>query len=365
MKFRIPANTLNEAAVFAAKAISKNPIQPILGGLHIDVQADGVHLTGSSMEQTAKAHVDADVDTEGIVVLPAIMLTSVLAKLRNRMCLVELNGPTVHLSAGSANFALQAMPHETWPNLAVAPYPIGTVDGSALAHAVHMVAGAASTDETLPILTGINMAVNGDQIVLMSTDRYRLARTALAWSPATADMNFTALVKGAWLQSVAKNLVGQVTLQFDGNQVGVDTGQRSAVNRLLDGDYPKIQALFPEICHAEAVIDRAVFAEAIDRVATVAERNTPVRLRFANNTITLDAGTGEASQGEETIECEYNGDPATAAFNPGFLGWSVTTMMTEKIAMRFQGNMAKPALIVPTIGEAKHLVMPIRLPQVA
>ncbi|MGL3805873.1 DNA polymerase III subunit beta [Paeniglutamicibacter sp. R2-26] len=366
MKFSIPANTLNEAAVFAAKAISKNPLQPILGGLHIEAQADGVHLTGSSMEQTAKAHVDADVDATGVAVLPAVMLTSVLAKLRNRMCLVELDGTLVRLSAGAANFTLHCMPAATYPQLAVAPAVVGSVDGEALAHAVSMVAGAASLDSTpqLAMLTGINVVFAGAEVTLLATDRYRLAMATLPWAPA-AGHDFTVLVKGSWLHPLTKTMVGSVKVQHDGNQFGLDTGQRSSVSNIIDGDYPKIQSLFPKLCHAEATVERAVFAEAIDRVATVAERNTPIRLRFEDGSVTLDAGTGEDSQGEETIECDYDGAPATVSFNPGYLGWSVSTMMTENIMIRFQDNMAKPALILPTVGETKHLVMPIRLPQAA
>lgn len=361
MKFSIPANALNEAATFAAKAISKNPVQPILGGLHISAEADGVHLTGSSMEETSRTHVDADVDNPGLVVLPASMLVSVLGKLRNRMCTVERVGDSVHIGAGAANFNLHCMPEKEYPALGQAPAIVGTIDGAELAHAVAMVAGATTTDETLPILTGINIQTDGDTLILTATDRYRLAMTTVPWAPTTTT-EFSALVKAPWIHGMTKNLAGRIEFQYDGGQVGLDTGQRSSVASIVGGDYPKIRSLFPDTFQAEAIIDRAVFAEAVDRVATVAERNTPIRLRFANDTITMDAGTGEISQGEETIECEYDGDPATAAFNPGFLGWSISTLATEKISLQFQSNMAKPVTILPSVGEAKHMVMPVRLP---
>lgn len=364
MKFSIPANVFNEAATFAAKSISARPTSPIMGGLLIDVQADGIRLAGSSLEETSRTYIDADISSPGLVVLPAGMLISVLGKLRNRTCTVERVGDAVHIGAGSANFNLHCMPEKEYPALGKIPAMAGTVDGAALAHAMAMVSGAATTDDTLPILTGVNIQTDGDTLILTATDRYRLAMTTLPWAPTTTT-EFSALVKAPWIQGLTKNLEGRVEFQHDGSQVGLDTGQRSSVASIIGGDYPKIRTLFPDSCYAEAIIDRAVFAEAVDRVATVAERNTPIRLRFANDTITMDAGTGEVSQGEETIECDYQGDPATAAFNPGYLGWSISTLATEKISLQFQQNMAKPVLILPTVGEAKHLIMPVRLPQVA
>ena len=90
--------------------------------------------------------------------------------------------------------------------------------------------------------------------------------------------------------------------------VGFEVGQRRATTRLLDGDYPKVTSIFPTSVDTTAVISTGELAEAVKRVSLVAERNTPVRLRFTEGSVAIEAGTGDDAQASEAVECTLDGD---------------------------------------------------------
>ena len=48
--------------------------------------------------------------------------------------------------------------------------------------------------DTLPQLTGVRVEIEGDQLTLAATDRYRLAVRTLSWKPQDEALSATALV---------------------------------------------------------------------------------------------------------------------------------------------------------------------------
>ena len=100
----------------------------------------------------------------------------------------------VTLTCGAASFSLVTLPLGEYPRLPELPRLAGTVDGGALATAISQVTPAASRDDTLPVITGVNVEIAGDTITLVATDRYRLAIRELGWDPARSDVSSTLLV---------------------------------------------------------------------------------------------------------------------------------------------------------------------------
>ena len=79
------------------------------------------------------------------------------------------------------------MPADDYPTLPSAPQPSGSIDGHLFTQAVAQVSVAADRGDTLPILTGVRVEVEGDTMTLLATDRYRLAMRELHWNPTATD----------------------------------------------------------------------------------------------------------------------------------------------------------------------------------
>ena len=359
MKFTIPANALADAAAFAAKGISPRPANPILSGLLIEAAAGTLRISGFDYDKSARTQAAADVEVEGNALLPGRMFTDIIKKFGKKTVTVEVDGTTAKLTAGSAVFTIGSMSVADFPPMPPLPQPTGTVDGDVLAAAVAQIIDAASTDAAVPALMGVKVISDGNELTLLATDRYRLAEVVIPWTPARE--GFEALVRATWLRDVAKGLAGETQILMDGNNVGIRSGNRATTTTVLDQDFPKIQTLFPKSTETEIIVDRAELADVVSRVSLVAERNTPIRITASGAEMTVDAGTGEAAQGQETIPCEVNGTDVVVAVNPGYLGWSLSVTPTENITLGFQENRGKPVLISGS--EAlSHLIMPVRLP---
>jgi DNA polymerase-3 subunit beta len=327
VKLRVDRDVLADAVSWVARGLPARPPVPVLAGVLLVADVEGViTLSAFDYEVSAKISVPADVDEPGTVLVLGKLLADITRNLPDRPVELATSGNKVEVVCGTSRFSLLLMPAEEYPTLPTSPEPSGTVAGPAFTQAVAQVAVAADRGDTLPILTGVRMQIEGDKVTLLATDRYRLAMRELTWQPGQPTISQVALVPARQLSETAKALgaAGSIELSLGGRAggdglIGLEAGQRRATTRLLDGEYPKVTSIFPTSVDTESVIRTSDLVDAVKRVALVAERNTPVRMRFADGQLTIDAGTGEDAQATEAVEATLDGPEIEIAFNPHFL----------------------------------------------
>jgi DNA polymerase-3 subunit beta len=372
VKFRVERDVLTEAVSWAARSLSPRPPVPVLSGLLLKAEAGTLSLASFDYEISARLEIAADIAEEGAILVSGRLLADICRSLPSAPVEVETDGSKVTLTCRSSRFHLATMPVNDYPELPALPELSGTVDGEAFAQAVSQVIIASSKDDTLPILTGVKMEIEGDLITLLATDRYRLALREVRWNPAKPGISTGALVKAKTLSEVAKTLGGagsiNIALSDNSELIGFESGGRRTTSLLVDGDYPKIRSLFPENTPIHATVETTALAEAVRRVSLVAERNTPVRLIFTDGQLTLDAGTGEDAQASENLEAALSGDDITVAFNPHYLSEGLNAFDSKYVRFSFT-SAPKPAMLTAqddldgeNSDDYRYLVMPVRLP---
>src|SRR5690606_38297232 len=242
-------------------------------------------LSAFDYEISATVTVEADVSEAGEVLVLGRLLADISRNLPSKPVEFSTDGNKVQLVCGSSRFSLIQMPVGDYPSLPTSSESSGTVPGDVFTNAVAQVSVAADRGDTLPILTGVRVEIEGDTMTLLATDRYRLAMRELTWRPNSSDISYVGLIPARTLSETARALgaAGSVDLALGSSGstdglIGFEAGSRRTTSRLLDGEYPKVTSIFPTSSDTEAVVTTAELVEAVKRVALVAERNTPVRL---------------------------------------------------------------------------------------
>ena len=372
MKFRVERDVLAEAVTWVARGLPNRPPVPVLAGVLIEASDDGtLTLSAFDYEVSAKITVAAEVAESGTVLVLGRLLADISRNLPARPVDVSTDGNKVQVVCGSSRFSLLLMPADDYPTLPASPAISGTIAGDVFTQAVAQVSIAADRGDTLPILTGVRLEIEGDKMTLLATDRYRLAMRELRWNPEASDASYVALVPARTLSDTAKALgaSGSVEIHLGGatdGLIGFEAGQRRSTTRLLDGEYPKVTSIFPSSAETESVIETAALVEAVKRVALVAERNTPVRLRFSDGKVLIEAGAGDDAQANESVEAVLTGPEIEIAFNPQFLLEGLGAVGTTYSRLSFTQS-SRPAVLsgqAELEGDAdttyRYVLMPVR-----
>ena len=372
MKFAVERDALVDAVNWVSKSISNRPITTALLGIVIDA-TDEITLSGSDLETSAKAKFKAEISQKGKVLVPGKLLAEISRSLPAKPVTFNLEGSRVLVTAGSAKFTLPTLPLVEYPALPELPSASGSLNSDLFATAVNQVAIAAGKDDSLPTLTGVFVEINKNQITLAATDRYRLAVRELTWSAQDANIETTSLLRARTLADAAKSLIGtsQVTIALapantNEKLVGFISEGKTMTSRVLDGSFPPFRHLLPTESTADAIIEVAPFLDSVRRVALVTDKTVPLRLNFSNNSLQLEAGTGDEAQASEKLDINYKGEDINIAFNPTFLTDGLTAINTAFVHITFTGA-NKPAVLTgqteagsAPITNYKYLLMPMR-----
>ena len=374
MKLRVDRDVLAEAVTWTARSVPVRPPVPVLAGVRLEADEGSLVLASFDYEVSARCQVPADVEEGGVVLVSGRLLAEIAKSLPSKPVDLEVEGAKVAVSCGSARFSLAAMAADDYPGLPAMPGATGTVDAHDLARAVAQVVIAASRDETLPLLTSVQMQVEGERLTLMATDRYRLAVREMTWSPQDTGLTTHALLKARTLSDVAKSLTstGDITVALteagasSSGLIGFEAGGRRTTSLLTDGDYPPVLRLFPETTTIHATVGREELMAAVRRVSLVADRSTPIHMSFTEGSLALDAGTGDDAQASERLDAHLDGQDISTAFNPGYLLDGLGAITQPYVTFDFT-HPSKPAVLtgVSEIGgetdpSFRYLIMPIR-----
>ncbi|GGT63257.1 DNA polymerase III subunit beta [Actinomadura citrea] len=379
MEFRVERQTFADAVAWAARTLPSRPALPVLAGMLIEVTEQG-ELTLGAFDYEVSAHAtdEAAVAEPGRALVPGRLLSDIVRNLPNQPVDVFTKGSEVVVRCGPAEFGLLTLPVEDYPALPEPPARAGTVPGDLFAAAVAQVSPAAGRDDTLPMLTGVRIDIEGDTMWLACTDRYRIAARELTWSPEEPDFTAGVVVPARTLADTAKAIKrgADVSIGLGGTAdtlIGISGGGRSMTSRLLDDQYINYRSRLTGTWTSVAEIQVAPFVEAIKRAALVTERGTPIRLAFTADEVRIRAATGDSARANESVGAHLDGDDIDIAFAPQYLLDGLAGIDTEYARLECTGP-TKAALLT-AIPEKKddepdpentdtgyrYLAMPVRL----
>jgi DNA polymerase III subunit beta len=342
MRIIIERDALTEAVAWVARSLPSRPVLPILSGMLLEASAGGLTLSCFDYEVSARILLDAEVAEPGTALVPGRLLAEITRSLPSLPVEIDDEKDDVIVTCGPASFTLVTLPVKEYPRLPELPLLAGTVDGGALATAIGQVAPAASRDDTLPVITGVNVEIDGDSIRLVATDRYRLAIRELDWNPARPDSRSTMLVPAKTLSDAARMMAPGVpvrvmirgelassaaraaasvadSLHAAEAMIGFESAGRRLTTRLIAGEYIKYMSRFPEGFGSRGDMPAIPLTEAVKRVALVAERGSSVRLSFGHGQVTIEAGTEGQARARETVAADFTGEETAIAFSPHYL----------------------------------------------
>ena len=363
LRITVAKDELAAKLAVVARGVSTRTTVLVLGGIQLRAEGSQLHLAATDMEVSLRAVVDAQVSSEGTVVVPGRLLLDIARSLSNGEVSIEHHPDeaVVVVSAGAATYRLHTYSSEDFPRLPeVDTEALHTIDRAALVETIARVGRSASRDESRPVLTGILVRFEPGKIVMAATDSYRLA---VKETPVTGTLpDLEAIIPARALQELARIATGaaEVQLGMQENHVVFGADGTWLTTRRIDGQFPNYRQLLPEQFEYELPLPREEVLEVVRRVSLMAQRNSPLRLRFAEGELTVSAITQDVGEARESLPAPFTGDAMEIGFNAEFLRDGLESVDSETIKFKLISPL-RPAVLEGDADDYVYLIMPIRL----
>ena len=364
MKITCSKDELTRALSLVGRAVSTRASVQVLGGVLLRASGGQLELAATDMELSLRLVVDCEVEGDGAVVAPGRLLVDLARLLPDGEVVLEHKPEqgTLEVTCGSASYKLNTYSAEDFPKLPDAESAqTFSVDRAAFLETVSRVARSASRDESRPVLTGILVRFEGGKLVMAATDSYRLSvkETEIAGSEGA---ELEAIVPARALTELSRIAQDESELRIgvQENHVVFGAGETWLTSRRIDGQFPNYKQLLPETFEHEVKLPREEFLEVVRRASVMAQRNSPLRLRFAEGEVTVSAQTQDVGEAKESLPVPFAGEPLEIGFNPEFLRDGLESVASDEVALRLISPL-RPGLIHSDDDHFSYLIMPIRL----
>jgi DNA polymerase III subunit beta len=363
LRITAPRDELAARLALVARGVSTRTAVLVLGGIQLRAEAGRLHLAATDMEVSLRASLEAQIEGEGTAVVPGRLLLDIARSLPDGEVTVEHKPEeaVVVVTGGTASYRLHTYSAEDFPRLPeVETASLHTVEREALIETVARVGRSASRDEGRPVLTGILVRFEPGKIVMAATDSYRLAVKETEVSGQLPELD--AIIPARALQELARIAGGTEELQLGMLENHVVFGAEGAwlTTRRIDGQFPNYRQLLPEQFEHEVLLPREELLEVVRRVSLMAQRNSPLRLRFADGELTVSAQTQDVGEARESLPAPYSADALEIGFNADFLRDGLESVESDSVRFKLISPL-RPAVLEGEADDYVYLIMPIRL----
>ena len=366
MKVTCRSEELAEKLAVVGRGVSTRTSVHVLTGILLQAEGGRLTLAATDMELSLRLALDATVEGDGSAVVPGRLLVDIARLLPPGEVTLEHRAEegTLRLTCGPASYALNTFGVEDFPRLPELDGEDGfSVERQAFLDTVAKVSRSASRDESRPVLTGILVRFEAGKLVMAATDSYRLSvkETELEGGPGR---ELEAIVPARALGELSRVAQAAATdtleIGIRDNQVVFEVEGVALTARRIDGQFPNYKQLVPEAFEAEVELPRDEFLDVVRRTALMAQRKSPLRLRFEEGQVTVSAQTQDVGEAQESLPVAYTGDTLEIGFNAEFLRDGLESVNEDKARLKLISPL-RPGLIQGEGDDFLYLIMPIRL----
>ena len=368
MRFRCERDVLVEALSTAQRAVTnRNAALPVLAGVRLELAGDVLRVTGTDLDLFSQVQVEVVGEADGDAVVPARLAADIVRALEAGVVRVDGGEDELNISSGRASFSVRTYVAADFPKVPAPAQRSVTVPAAVLGDALRQVVRAASSDEGVPIITGVLLAGEEQGLRLVATDKYRLAVRDLPGVHVLSEGQHVLVPARALgeLQRLLPTAEGaEVTLRLGDHDATFEVGHARLTTRLIPGSFPDYRQLLISGYKNRLIVGKEPLLDALKRVKLlVRDTITSVRIHLQPETITLTVATADVGTATEDVDAKYEGEDLVVAFNPAYLIDGLEAIQGDEVLLQAQDKMKQVTITRNESGSPDYLylLMPVRV----
>lgn len=370
MKFTIEKNVLLEGLINVSRAISTRTTIPVLNGIKFELKKEGLYLTATDSELTIKIFIEEKsikkIESNGEIIIQSKYILDIIRKMPSDVINFEVsNNNNIKIYTDNNEYNLNCYDVNDYPNIKFdeSKEPI-TLKADILKNLIDVTSYAISTQEVRPLLTGLNLKINGKNLECIATDSYRLAKMNLLLDT-IVENSVNIVIPGKSINEIEKILVDDedVILHIFNNKMILNYKNINIQTNLLNGSYPDTSHFIPNEFKYIINLDLRVFNDAVDRATIIAQNKDKniVRMTLNDKTMILTSSSSELGKTEETIAMECsNNEKMEIAFSSKYMLDALKVIRDDNILLLLNSD-DKPILIKSVSDDSLlGLILPVK-----
>ncbi len=320
MRFLVSSGLLYKNLQHISGVVGSNTVMPILESFLFVIEHKSLTAVGTDLETTLKVSMDIQSDSDGHLCVQAKVLMDYLKNLPEQPITFDINTDNfeIDITSEQGKYKIKGEDASTYPAEPKADNVDSfTMSSTELSDGLGKTLVAVSTDDLRPQMSGVYFDLSKSNMTLVATDAHRLVRCIKTDVHSPIETSFIVPRKAVNLLKNTLNTPSEVTISFNENHFFVVSDSVQMSCRLVDAKFPDYKVVIPADNPYRLTVPKSDFVGALRRVSVFANKTTnQVILDIAGNNLHIYAQDKDyAREGNERMNCEYDGDDMKISFN--------------------------------------------------
>jgi len=360
MRLSVSKAALQQAVTQAARAVSGRAAIPVLAGLLLRAEGNGLTITGYDMDMAIEVRTPASVEEPGELVVPAKQFVGIVKSLPHSEIVMTLVENSLKIQSDRTDFSLQTMNAAEFPALPEVGGQFAIIPHEAFRECARRVSYAAAVADARAFYTVINTVMADGELTMVATDTFRLAARR---APAPHSEPLSVLLPVAFVSEIER-LEGEVRLHLSDKHVQVQSGETRVISRLIEGQWPDWRQAIPSTCATWVTAERDALIGALQRASLMCKDDlTAVTLKLDAGDLIITAAQAEVGEAREELTVQYGGDGVLdVAVRPKYLRDALAVMSGDEVRIEYTSFKHPVKVLDESDPGWTYVVMPVMRP---
>lgn len=366
MKITFLSDNLQKKLPFLNHAVSLKGQLPILSNFLLEIKKGKLTISATDLEIGISSTIPVNVEKEGRTTIPAKNFSDLLTNIGNQKITLSLEGETLKLTGEKIKASFQTTPADDFPTLYEEKGGgLINIKRSQVEEFISRVVFAAASDSSRPALSGVLLDKDGNEVLFVATDGYRLSIQKNVFTT-KEELENPLVIPGRVIREILS--INEESDDLDifvsekSNQVLFSLGETVLVGRLIEGEYPDYQKIIPTDFNTKTEVNRLELLNAI-KICSVFARETAniIKITIEKNKIIVSANS--PSVGEDSVEilAKTVGEENEIAFNAKYVLDLLSSLDKDDLVFEMTGPLNPGVFKIKEDNSFLHLIMPIRV----
>jgi len=387
MKLSCKTIDLLHALHLVSRAISGQQALPILGNVLLEVEGKRCVISATDLELSIVTNFEASIENEGVITIPAKALLNFAQYNTDEEVLLETSeGTQLKCTSKHAKTLIAGESASEYPTItAVKKEETFSMDVGPLLEALHMVTFASAKSTLRPVLSGVYLRAEKENLIFVATDSYRLSEYVIPAGGAGSDISCIIPAKvleelravaGAKKEDAGKEKGGEknegektktapkskIDIALSSQQIEISTGNTKLYSRLIEGKFPDYKQIIPKDSKTKVSLSTKELLTIVKRMHYFAkETNNNLTFNFKKGSVHITTPQTQAGKDEATLEAPLSGGENKIALSSSYLLDFLSHVDEDEVEVHITDSMHPAVFKLPSDEKALHLIMPLRL----
>ena len=360
MKLAVSKAALQQAVTQASRAVSGRAPMPVLSGLLLRANSNGLTITGYDLDIAIETRIPASVEGPGEMVVPAKQFGGIVKALGHSEVVLSQQDNSLKIQADRAEFTLQTLNAQEYPALPEVEGQFAIIPHEAFRECARKVSYASAVADARTTYMAVNTMIADGELTMVATDMFRLA---VRRAPAPHSEPLSVLLPVAFVSEIER-LDGAVHLHLSDNHVQVQSGDTRIIARLIEGEWPNWQAVLPTTCATWVTAERDALIGALQRASLMCKDDlTAVTLKLDGGDLIITAAQAEVGEAREELTVQYGGEGVLdVAVRPKYLRDALAVMSGDEVRIEYTSFKHPVKVLDESDPDWTYVVMPVTRP---